>query len=74
MATTETTRCTHLHNEDVNIEGSVIAKICNHCFESLPGNWGCTDCDWEEILEFTGRVWVACAMTCKQHRYLQEYL
>lgn len=42
------TTCTHQTVEDVISDGLVVAKVCATCWEQLPSNWGCTDCEWIE--------------------------
>lgn len=69
----EVTRCAHLESEVVVPIGAdrVVARICSSCLDPLPAEWGCQECEWEEILEFGGRRFIISTLLCVDHRYLE---
>jgi hypothetical protein len=52
---TDTTSCAHADAVPVDVRDhttggtTTVAHICRTCLCRLPANWGCTDCEWQEI-------------------------
>lgn len=69
----EVTRCPHLESEAVIPHGHdlVVARICSACFEDLPAEWGCRECEWDKIHEFGGHCFIISTVLCDDHRYLE---
>lgn len=73
--------CSHQTAEPVGVSTfggreEIVARVCVDCLVALPPNWGCTDCEWVEVLAFghPGAISVS-SRPCPTHAvptYLEE--
>ena len=63
------TDCTHAGTAPVDLlTGETVALLCVACRAKLPPNWGCTECEWEELRNMTGAVVATvCRARCPDH-------
>lgn len=64
--------CLHETVEPVVVAGETqpIATVCSSCLQRLPVNWGCEDCEYDELFSFAQLEPVARVMSlpCRRHR------
>jgi len=45
--------CAHSVTEPVALStGEIVRHLCVDCLVEVPAEWGCIDCEWEEISAF----------------------
>lgn len=74
-----TTPCSHPDTVPVEVRNrttgavEVVAHVCASCLDQLPANWGCTDCEWEQLetrrlCDLLREITTVCTRPCPTHQ------